>query len=130
MLTTPAVRMLRAKIALMRTLLLAAAFLVTLVFHPSVQVPSSLLLLLFSLPFPLSFYRRSFIDIFIDADECLLGTANCSSNGTCFNTQGGYLCECPTGYQSNGLLCLGMKKKKRTKKEEERKRKGETDHIL
>ena len=40
-----------------------------------------------------------------DVNECSLGTDSCHKNADCFNTSGGYSCECIVGYQGNGLAC-------------------------
>ena len=44
----------------------------------------------------------------LDIDECLLGTHNCQE--LCNNTDGGFRCKCPLGYQlnSDGVNCTGI----------------------
>ncbi|XP_052807791.1 uncharacterized protein LOC128236745 isoform X3 [Mya arenaria] len=37
-----------------------------------------------------------------DVDECNLGTHTCSENSSCRNKDGGFLCDCHTGYQKTG----------------------------
>jgi hypothetical protein len=39
---------------------------------------------------------------FIDVDECLAGTANCSTTATCKNTDGSFTCQCPSSYTGSG----------------------------
>ncbi|WP_338867742.1 EGF domain-containing protein [Myxococcus stipitatus] len=40
-----------------------------------------------------------------DINECTNGTATCSVNATCSNTQGSYTCACKPGYTGNGRTC-------------------------
>ncbi|XP_052809176.1 fibrillin-2-like [Mya arenaria] len=41
-----------------------------------------------------------------DVDECHLSTHTCSENSSCRNKDGGFLCDCHTGYQkTGGSLC-------------------------
>ena len=43
-----------------------------------------------------------------DINECLDGPLhNCSSDGTCYNTPGGFNCVCNQGYTGNGVVCTG-----------------------
>ena len=42
-----------------------------------------------------------------DIDECADGVDDCSSNGTCDNTPGGFNCMCNQGYTGNGVICIG-----------------------
>jgi hypothetical protein len=37
-----------------------------------------------------------------DIDECTTGTDQCTSDATCKNTQGGYECQCASGFDGNG----------------------------
>nr|CAD7397575.1 unnamed protein product [Timema cristinae] len=39
----------------------------------------------------------------VDIDECAQGTHDCGRGQICQNRQGGYLCQCPTGYTTNQL---------------------------
>ncbi|KAG7174672.1 Fibrillin-2-like 3, partial [Homarus americanus] len=39
----------------------------------------------------------------IDVDECADGTHQCTGNQECSNRQGGYICQCPTGFRHNSL---------------------------
>ncbi|XP_069157401.1 fibulin-1-like isoform X3 [Procambarus clarkii] len=39
----------------------------------------------------------------IDVDECADGTHQCTGNQVCSNRQGGYICQCPTGFRLNSL---------------------------
>ena len=43
----------------------------------------------------------------VDIDECVIGVDNCSSDGTCYNTPGGFNCVCNQGYTGNGVVCIG-----------------------
>lgn len=43
----------------------------------------------------------------LDANECILRTANCPANSACVNQNPGYECRCLTGYQKVGSLCIG-----------------------
>ena len=38
-------------------------------------------------------------------DECATGTATCSSNATCLNTEGGFECACNDGFLGDGVTC-------------------------
>ena len=40
-----------------------------------------------------------------DVNECLLQTANCSTNAFCTDTEGSYNCTCNFGYTGNGVTC-------------------------
>lgn len=44
------------------------------------------------------FEMSYFGNICQDIDECARGTHECGFNQICKNNQGGYICECPTGY--------------------------------
>ena len=46
--------------------------------------------------------------IFVDIDECSVGTHDCSQ--TCTNTIGSYICGCNPGFvlDSDGATCNGM----------------------
>ena len=46
--------------------------------------------------------------IFLDINECMLGTHNCHNNATCFNTNGSFTCTCNIGHSGNGTKCEGM----------------------
>lgn len=43
-----------------------------------------------------------------DVDECNMNTHECSSNGYCNNTVGGYECFCHMGFSGNGFECSGI----------------------
>jgi len=40
-------------------------------------------------------------------DECELETHNCSAQATCENKEGGFACNCNSGYSGNGYTCQG-----------------------
>ena len=42
-----------------------------------------------------------------DIDECLLGRDDCHPNAECINLPGTFLCVCSTGYDGDGLNCIG-----------------------
>ena len=43
-----------------------------------------------------------------DIDECSRPDTNqCDSNALCNNTDGSYICSCPSGYQGDGRNCIG-----------------------
>lgn len=44
----------------------------------------------------------------IDVDECSLGTHNCSSNQTCSNIQGSFICNCSSGFTRVGNVCVDV----------------------
>ena len=48
-----------------------------------------------------------YIYIYIDNDECMLGTDQCTQ--TCHDTPGSYMCSCRAGYSldSDGFTCNG-----------------------
>ena len=44
----------------------------------------------------------------LDKDECSEGTAHCSGNTECINTDGSYICnDCKPGYSGDGVKCAG-----------------------
>ncbi|XP_078487663.1 uncharacterized protein LOC144745535 [Ciona intestinalis] len=43
-----------------------------------------------------------------DIDECIMGTHNCSTNASCNNTNGGFICSCNTGYTGDGVTCTDI----------------------
>ena len=43
-----------------------------------------------------------------DVNECTMNTHNCADEADCTNTEGGFTCECKTGYSGNGIQCSGM----------------------
>ena len=49
-----------------------------------------------------------FHKLFLDVDECDLGTDECADLATCDNTAGSYDCTCFDGYEGNGVTCTGM----------------------
>lgn len=42
-----------------------------------------------------------------DIDECTDGSHDCSANGVCQNTDGGFTCQCNDGYTGDGETCAG-----------------------
>lgn len=43
-----------------------------------------------------------------DVNECTEGTSNCAENAECTNLDGGYTCNCATGYSGDGRTeCKG-----------------------
>ena len=49
-----------------------------------------------------------FHKLFLDVDECDIGTYVCAQMATCDNTPGSYGCTCIDGYEGNGVTCTGM----------------------
>ena len=49
--------------------------------------------------------RPSICEIPANANECVLGTANCHYEATCSDTIGSYLCTCNAGFTGNGTVC-------------------------
>eukprot|EP01083_Nonionella_stella_P084379 233577_1 len=41
-----------------------------------------------------------------DINECTLGTDNCAFAATCTNSEGGFSCDCATGYDGDGVTCV------------------------
>ena len=51
-----------------------------------------------------------FIYLFLDIDECSVGTASCDVNSICMNTRGSYNCQCKDGYTKNeNGQCIGKR---------------------
>ena len=44
---------------------------------------------------------------FLDVDECVALTHNCSENANCTNLVGSFNCSCNPGYVGNGTTCTG-----------------------
>ena len=44
--------------------------------------------------------------LFLDIDECNIGGL-CDIVALCNNTDGGYTCQCQTGYSGDGTMCEG-----------------------
>ena len=42
-----------------------------------------------------------------DVDECTDGSQPCDTNAACTNNDGGFTCECNTGFTGNGLATGG-----------------------
>ena len=45
--------------------------------------------------------------VFLDVNECAIGSDNCHDNGTCDNTNGSFACTCNGGYSGDGITCEG-----------------------
>lgn len=51
---------------------------------------------------------RPFV-VFLDVDECSVGSFTCHPLANCVNTLGSYYCACPAGYRGGGkAVCAGM----------------------
>ena len=50
---------------------------------------------------------KSSCAILSDIDECSDGSNNCHEYAECSNKQGGFICECKTGFGGNGTYCEG-----------------------
>jgi len=44
---------------------------------------------------------------FVDIDECVTNTDECSSRATCYHSEGSYYCTCNAGYTGDGFTCTG-----------------------
>ena len=44
---------------------------------------------------------------FLDIDECSIGNGGCHGDADCQNTVGSFNCICKTGYDGDGLNCIG-----------------------
>ena len=42
-----------------------------------------------------------------DIDECKEETYECDINSVCINTEGSHVCQCPEGYNTVGITCIG-----------------------
>jgi hypothetical protein len=69
------------------------------VFVSSSSTAWSIILLMYTLVQPFC--------VFLDVNECALGTDNCHDNGTCDNTNGSFACTCNGGYSGDGITCEG-----------------------
>ena len=45
----------------------------------------------------------------LDIDECSIGNGDCHGDANCQNTAGLFNCICKTGYNGDGLNCIGKK---------------------
>ena len=45
--------------------------------------------------------------MYLDIDECSLHIDNCSSNASCANIAGSFVCSCNSGYTGSGTVCEG-----------------------
>ena len=50
---------------------------------------------------------KKIFQIFIDVDECVVGSDNCDENANCTNMNGSYNCTCKQGYHGSGFQCTG-----------------------
>ena len=48
-----------------------------------------------------------FVSYCLDIDECSIGNGGCHGNANCQNTVGSFKCLCKTGYNGDGLNCIG-----------------------
>lgn len=46
--------------------------------------------------------------LFLDINECVVGTHNCSKDAKCTNTKGLFTCACLPGYNGTGYICQGI----------------------
>ena len=44
-----------------------------------------------------------------DIDECERDTDNCHVNATCADVIGSFVCTCNSGFEGNGVNCIGKK---------------------
>lgn len=44
----------------------------------------------------------------VGLDECLLSQHNCSAEAECIDIDGGYMCQCKSGYIGDGFICEGQ----------------------
>ena len=47
------------------------------------------------------------LNFFIDTNECVFGTNNCSENAECMDTTGSFICTCKPGFKGDGFNCIG-----------------------
>jgi hypothetical protein len=50
-------------------------------------------------------FERDATGACVDINECATGRANCSTDATCSNTSGGFLCRCNPGFGGDGVTC-------------------------
>jgi hypothetical protein len=50
--------------------------------------------------------KPEYTHLFIDINECVLGTADCQADSTCANVIGGYVCLCNSGYTDQSGVCV------------------------
>ena len=48
-----------------------------------------------------------FIFLFVDINECRVGSHSCSTSSDCSNTIGSFECKCKFGFTGNGFVCKG-----------------------
>lgn len=49
----------------------------------------------------------SYYLLYVDLDECTVGTHSCGENSNCINDIGSYYCDCKTGFFGDGEICEG-----------------------
>lgn len=67
----------------------------------------SMILLSFAAMRPLFLFPLCFF--WLDIDECSIGNGGCHGDANCQNTVGSFNCICKTGYNGDGLNCIGKK---------------------
>ena len=45
--------------------------------------------------------------VILDINECDTDVDNCADNAVCTNTDGGFTCECNSGFTGDGVTCTG-----------------------
>lgn len=74
-------------------------------------VSLDILVMVFLVQVRLSTFNETFLIfayILIDINECTESKHNCSSDATCTDTEGGFNCNCKTGYSGDGVNCTSM----------------------
>ena len=68
----------------------------------------------FSWLLPLDGFQFNFLlrdsenDLYVDIDECSIGSHDCHQNATCINTPEHFNCSCLPGFTRDGHQCYGM----------------------
>lgn len=44
----------------------------------------------------------------VNINECAQTTSPCSKNAVCTDTDGSFMCTCKTGFNGDGVTCIGM----------------------
>lgn len=63
--------------------------------------------LLTDLYLALIFVGFSYYLLYVDLDECTVGTHDCGENSNCINDIGSYYCDCKAGFFGDGEICEG-----------------------